>query len=142
MPPNTCKAAGFQVELHVVEWATLTKNRTDPALWDVYITHSPFLPEPSLTGIMSDSSPGWWVSDRKHQVLDAFNAEADPAKRVALFADVQKAVFDEVPAVKIGDFNALAAQAPTLEGRDAGAVALLLERLPRRQMNPPACPAA
>ncbi|MDX8493233.1 ABC transporter substrate-binding protein [Mesorhizobium sp. VK22B] len=109
------KAAGFQVKLDVVEWATLTKNRTDPALWDIYITHSPFLPEPSLTGIMSDSSPGWWVSDRKHKVLDAFNAEPDPAKRVALFADVQKAVLDEVPAVKIGDFNALAAKAPTLK---------------------------
>jgi peptide/nickel transport system substrate-binding protein len=65
---------------------------------------------------MSDSSPGWWVSDRKHQVLDAFNAEADPAKRVALFADVQKAIYDEVPAFKVGDFNALAAQAPKLKG--------------------------
>ena len=46
-------------------------------------------------------------SDRKHQVLDAFNAEADPDKRVALFADVQKVIYDEVPLFKIGDFNAL-----------------------------------
>jgi peptide/nickel transport system substrate-binding protein len=110
------EAAGFKVELDVVDWATLTQRRTDPALWDIYITHSPFLPEPSLTGIMSDSSPGWWVSDRKHQALDAFNAESDPAKRVKLFADLQKVVYDEVPSVKIGNFNALAAQSPTLKG--------------------------
>jgi peptide/nickel transport system substrate-binding protein len=110
------KAAGFQVQMDVVEWATLTKNRADPALWDIYITHSPFLPEPSLTGIMSDTSPGWWVSDTKHAVLGAFNAEADPAKRVELWAAVQKAVYDEVPAYKVGNFNALAAQAPDLEG--------------------------
>ncbi len=37
-------------------------NRADPKLWDIYITHSPFLPEPSLMGIMSDSSPGWWAT--------------------------------------------------------------------------------
>jgi peptide/nickel transport system substrate-binding protein len=110
------KAAGFQVKLDVVEWATLTKNRTDPALWDIYITHSPFLPEPSLTGIMSDTSPGWWVSDRKHQVLDAFNAESDPEKRATLWPAVQQAIYDEVPAYKVGNFNALAAQAPNLKG--------------------------
>lgn len=110
------KAAGFDVKLDVVEWATLTQRRTDPALWDIYITHSPFLPEPSLTGIMSDSSPGWWVSDAKHEALAAFNAEADPEKRAELWADVQKVIYEEVPAYKVGNFNALAAQAPELEG--------------------------
>jgi peptide/nickel transport system substrate-binding protein len=110
------KAAVFQVQMDVVEWATLTNNRTDAALWDIYITHSPFLPEPSLTGIMSDTSPGWWVSDKKHEVLGAFNAESDPAKRVALWPAVQQAVYDEVPAFKVGNFNALAAQAPDLKG--------------------------
>ncbi|QEN86379.1 ABC transporter substrate-binding protein [Labrys sp. KNU-23] len=110
------KAAGFKVELDVVEWATLTKNRTDPKLWDIYITHSPFLPEPSLTGFMSDTSPGWWVSDKKHEALGAFNAESDPAKRLALWPAVQKAFYDEAPAYKVGNFNALAAQAPNLKG--------------------------
>ncbi|WP_295812500.1 ABC transporter substrate-binding protein [uncultured Nitratireductor sp.] len=110
------KAAGFDVKLDVVEWATLTQRRTDPALWDIYITHSPFLPEPSLTGIMSDSSPGWWVSDTKHKVLQAFNSESDPQKRAELWADVQKAIYDEVPAYKVGNFNAVAAQAPSLKG--------------------------
>jgi len=110
------KAAGFKVQLDVVEWATLTKNRTDPKLWDIYITHSPFLPEPSLTGFMSDTSPGWWVSDKKHEALGAFNAESDPAKRLALWPAVQKAFYDEAPAYKVGNFNALAAQAPNLKG--------------------------
>lgn len=110
------KAAGFKVQLDVVEWATLTKNRTDAALWDIYITHSPFLPEPSLTGFMSDTAPGWWVSDKKREVLGAFNAESDPAKRLALWPAVQQVVYDEVPAFKVGNFNALAAQAPNLKG--------------------------
>ena len=65
---------------------------------------------------MNDSSPGWWVSDAKHKALDAFNAESDPQKRAKLFEDVQKVIYAEVPAIKIGDFNALAAQSPNLEG--------------------------
>lgn len=110
------EAAGFKVQMDVVEWATLTTNRADPALWDIYITHSPFLPEPSLMGLMSDTSPGWWVTDAKHAAVEAFNAESDPDKRVALFAEVQKVMYDEVPGYKVGNFNALAAQNPALEG--------------------------
>ncbi len=108
--------AGFKVQLDVVEWATLTKNRQDPKLWDIYITHSPFLPEPSLNGFMSDTTPGWWATDAKHKVVEAFNAESDPAKRAKLYEDVQKVIYEEAPIYKVGDFNALAAQAPNLQG--------------------------
>jgi peptide/nickel transport system substrate-binding protein len=41
---------------------------------------------------------------------------SDPQKRVALWAEVQKAIYDETPSIKIGDFNALSAQSPKLEG--------------------------
>ena len=63
------------------------------------------------------------------QAVDAFNAEVDPEKRVALWAEVQKVIYDEVPSIKIGDFNALSAQSPKLEGCHAGAMALFLERI-------------
>lgn len=108
--------AGFKVQLDVVEWATLTQTRTDPTKWDIYISHSPFLSEPALMGVLNDTSPGWWVSDAKAAALDAFNAEVDPERRVALFADVQSIIYEEVPLIKVGNFNALAAQAPNLEG--------------------------
>lgn len=110
------KQAGFAVELMVVDWATLTQRRTDPALWDIYITHSPFLPEPALTGILSESSPGWWSTPARKKAVDAFNSEPDPAKRPALWAEVQKVIYAEVPAIKIGDFNALSAKSPKLNG--------------------------
>lgn len=110
------EAAGFKVQMDVVEWATLTTNRADPALWDIYITHSPFLPEPSLMGLMSDTSPGWWSTPAKSAAVEAFNAESDPIKRAELFVEVQRVIYDEVPGYKVGNFNALAAQNPALEG--------------------------
>lgn len=110
------KLAGFQIDMQVVDWATLTQRRADPALWDIYITHSPFLPEPALIGALSTSSPGWWDTPARKAAVDPFTAEADPQKRVELWADVQKVIYDELPLIKIGDFNAVAAKSVKLEG--------------------------
>ena len=111
------KQGGFAVELMVVDWATLTQRRTDPALWDIYITHSPFLPEPALTGILSESRARLVVDAdaqegrRRLQLRAAIRPSAP-----ALWAEVQKAIYAEVPAIKIGDFNALSAQSPKVTG--------------------------
>ena len=110
------KLAGFTVDLQVVDWATLTQRRTDSKLWDIYITHSPFLPEPALIGSLAPSSPGWWDTPARKTVVDAFTSEVDPQKRIALWADVQKAMYDELPYMKIGDFNAVSAKSTKLEG--------------------------
>jgi peptide/nickel transport system substrate-binding protein len=110
------KLAGFAVDMQVMDWASLTQRRTDPALWDIYITSSPFLPEPALIGQLSESSPGWWSSPARKKAVDAFNSESDAKKRVALWADVQKVMYAETPSIKIGDYNALSAQSPKLEG--------------------------
>ncbi|CAN7685862.1 ABC transporter substrate-binding protein [Rhizobium sp. LjRoot258] len=110
------KLAGFTVDLQVVDWATLTQRRTDKALWDIYISHSPFLPEPALIGSLSPSSPGWWDTPERKSVVDAFTTEVDPKKRIELWANVQKAMYDEVPFMKIGDFNAVSAISTKLAG--------------------------
>lgn len=110
------KLAGFNVDLQVVDWATLTQRRADPKLWDIFISHSPFLPEPALIGALSTSSPGWWDTPAQKTAVNAFNTEIDPTKRVALWANVQKVIYDEVPLIKVGDFNSLAAKSVKLEG--------------------------
>ena len=50
--------------------------------------------------------------------MDPITSEADPAKRVELWANVQKVIYDELPLIKIGDFNAVAAKSTKLEGVD------------------------
>lgn len=113
------KAAGFKVDLQLVDWATLVQRRNDPALWDVYVTHSAFLPEPMLSPPqLGDDAPGWWKTPAKDAALTAFNGETDPARRGALWAKVQETVYDEVPYIRVGNFNALTAVSPRLEGYD------------------------
>jgi len=111
------KAAGFKVDMQVVDWSTLIQRRNDPALWDIYITHSAVLPEPTLTPPqLGDGAPGWWSSPAKDAALAAFNAEADPKKRAALWGNVQAVVFSEVPYIRVGNFNSVTARAAKLDG--------------------------
>ena len=111
------KAAGFNAVLDVVDWATLIQRRSDPALYEVYVTHSSFLPEPMLSPPqLGDGAPGWWSSPAKDAAISAFNAEPDPVKRGALWGKVQAVVYDEVPYVRVGDFAALSASSAKMSG--------------------------
>ena len=49
-------------------------------------------------------------------MIGAFNSEADPVKRAKLWGDVQQAIYEEVPVMRIGNFNMLAARGKRLEG--------------------------
>lgn len=108
--------AGFKVHLDVVDWATLTQRRNNPDLWDIFITHSPFLPDPSLTSLFDKSSQVGWDDPTKEKVFAELNAVTDMAKRKALFAQLQNLVFEQVPFYKVGDFNAVDGESRKLTG--------------------------
>lgn len=110
------EAAGFTVQMDVVDWATLGQRRDDPALWDVYITHSPFLPEPALTDMYASTSRLGWTHPEKDAVWDAFTTETDAARRVEIFGQLQGWNLEDVGFIKIGDFAALQGKAKALQG--------------------------
>ena len=108
--------AGFTVQMDVVDWATLAQNRDNPDLWDIYITHSPFLPEPALTSSFFATAREGWNNPEKNAILDRFTSESDPEKRKAVFAELQQIVLEDVGLIKVGNFNALQGKAAGLEG--------------------------
>lgn len=110
------QAAGFNVQLDVVDWATLGERRNDPALWDIYITHSPFLPEPALTSLFPATSRLGWDDPEKEAILAAFTTATDTTEREELFADLQRRTFEDVGFIKIGAFNALMGRSSDLSG--------------------------
>lgn len=115
------EAAGFSVEMMVVDWATLGEQRDDPSAWDIYITHSPFLPEPALTSLYSASSRLGWSSEEKDALMAQFTSETDPEAREEIFAEIQRVLFEDVGFIKIGNFNALQGKAAGLSGVEASA---------------------
>lgn len=110
------EAAGFKVQMDVVDWATLGQRRNDPDLWDIYITHSPFLPEPTLTSLYSSTSRLGWANKKKEEILTAFTSETDIQKRIDIFADLQRSVLEDVGFIKIGGFSALQGKKAGIEG--------------------------
>ena len=110
------EAAGFKVQMDVVDWATLGQRRNDPALWDIYITHSPFLPEPALTDMWFPTSRIGWTNPTEVELGNQFTTETDMAKRKEIFAKMQAENFKDVGFIKVGDFNALEGASKKLTG--------------------------
>ncbi|RYC30384.1 ABC transporter substrate-binding protein [Lichenibacterium minor] len=108
--------AGFEVDLQVLDWATLLSRRGDEKSWDAFFTYHTFVPEPSLITVLNPSYPGWWDTPAKHAALDAFNGETDPAKRVADWKTIQALFYAEAPSIKVGDFYNLAARSTRVTG--------------------------
>ncbi len=110
------REAGFKVDLMVVDWATLTQQRNNSKLWDIFFTHASFAADPYLLNFFNDNYPGWWVDAKKAALTEKMNTEANLDKRAQVFADVQGLLYEDVPMIKIGNFNLLSAAAKGLKG--------------------------
>jgi peptide/nickel transport system substrate-binding protein len=110
------EAAGFKVDLQVVDWATLGERRNNPDLWDIYITHSPFIAEPAIVSLYAPTSRLGWKDEGKEAILAEYTTVTDPTRRKELFAQLQQKVFEQVPFIKIGGFNALLGKSAKLDG--------------------------
>lgn len=101
------EAAGFKVDLQVVDWATLTTRRADAKQWDIFITHSNFPGDPTTINTITDTYPGWYVSDQKKTAVASYMAATDDAAKLKAWEGIQTVIYDDAPLVKVGNFNAL-----------------------------------
>ncbi len=110
------KQAGFNVDLQVYDWATLISKRGDASQWDIFFTHHGFVPDPILYSFMSDSYPGWWATDEKHELVSEFTKTMDATARMNVWVELQKLVYEQMPIVKIGDVYNYDIYSPKLTG--------------------------
>ncbi|MBI2217638.1 MAG: ABC transporter substrate-binding protein [Candidatus Rokubacteria bacterium] len=101
------EAAGFKIDLQVVDWATLVQRRNKPELWDVFSTGFTFGPEPALVTAVQCNWPGWWCHEEKERAMAALAREMDPKKRRVLFERVQQLFYEDVGRIKFGDYFSL-----------------------------------
>jgi peptide/nickel transport system substrate-binding protein len=110
------EAAGFKIDLQVVDWATLVQRRNKPEVWDVFSTGITFNPEPAFSTSVLCNWPGWWCQPDKEQLMEALARESDPKKRRAMWDKVQTIFHDDVGRVKFGDFFGLTAVRKEVQG--------------------------
>ena len=110
------------------EMASIRTGRASVAIFDnlrvdYYGTPTPLnqvanlhVPEPSLITILNPAYPGWWDTTEKHAMLDTFNGETDPGRRIDDWKKLQKLFFQQAPAIKVGEFYNLAARSARVAG--------------------------
>lgn len=110
------ETAGFKVDLQVVDWATLTERRADPAQWDTFITHSNFPGDPTTINTITDSYPGWYVSDQKAKAVATYMAATSDEEKVKAWEGIQTVIYDDAPLFKVGNFNGVTGVAKGVSG--------------------------
>ncbi|MCB1809593.1 MAG: ABC transporter substrate-binding protein, partial [Candidatus Competibacteraceae bacterium] len=110
------KAAGFNIEFQVYDWATLVERRAKPELWDIFETTHGMVPDPILYTFMNDNYPGWWVSPEKEPLEAALAGTVDPAARKQIWNDIQALIYQQVPVIKPGDVFVYDIASPALQG--------------------------
>jgi peptide/nickel transport system substrate-binding protein len=98
---------GFNIDLQVLEWATVVQRRNDPKLYEVFTTGIGFNTDPSQMVVLSCDWPGWTCDARLDALQSRLACETEFTRRKATWDEVQRWFWDEVPVVKLGDFFTL-----------------------------------
>jgi peptide/nickel transport system substrate-binding protein len=100
------EAVGFKVDLQVMDWATLVQRRSQPEAWDIFQTGmtGPRAVPTSLVSVVSSGWPGWWSNPSMLEALKKFHVVVSLAERKAAWSEIQRLFYEDVPAVKAGDF--------------------------------------
>jgi peptide/nickel transport system substrate-binding protein len=110
------EAAGFKIDLQVLDWATLLQRRGKPELYEVFSTGHPVSFDPVLFSGLQCDWPGWWCHEDKEQWMAAMARETDARKRKAMWDKVQHIFYEDVGRVKLGDFFGLDAVRKEVHG--------------------------
>ncbi len=108
--------AGINIQMVVVDWATLIKKRAQPDQWDIFFTHHGTVPDPILLTPLNDTYPGWWTTPEKQALKDEFTGTSDKAARIKTWTKIQGLMYEQVPAMKTGEVYAYNIASPKLKG--------------------------
>jgi peptide/nickel transport system substrate-binding protein len=94
------RAAGFEVDLQVYDWATLRQRREDHDLWDLLIGGHGNVPDPSLLGQLGPTKHFQWNNEVITYLIGQLNTESDPLKRKAIWEDMQLLLYSDGPIIR------------------------------------------
>ncbi|MFC8845898.1 MULTISPECIES: ABC transporter substrate-binding protein [unclassified Micromonospora] len=103
------KTAGINVDLQVMDQASLIQRRTDPTGFDLFSSGIPTYADPLLLPYLQDAFPGAWTNPEKNALLTKLANEPDQAKRVQLWGQLQALIYTDVPFLKFGTTRPLLA---------------------------------
>ncbi len=116
------KAAGFNIDLQVVDWATLKSRRVKPDDWDIFTTWGAAAAASPLTNRLGVGDLGGFESDRVTELREAFFKATSEDEQRDLVEQLQMTYYEEVPYVVIGYFSGIHAAGNWVRGFDSRAL--------------------
>lgn len=98
------EAIGINVELSIVDWATLTDYRKDPGKFDLYITSFATVPTPSLKLYYGKEYPGWSDDPKLTELFDVMTGAVTKEDAQAAWVELQKYSWDYLPIICPGHY--------------------------------------
>ncbi|MFT4234468.1 MAG: ABC transporter substrate-binding protein [Microbacterium sp.] len=102
------KEAGINIDLQVMDQASIISLRTDPSKFDIFSSAIPTYADPMLLPYLQETFPGTWVSDERDALLTTLSTESDPDARKAAWEDMQTLIYQDLPFLKFGTTKVLA----------------------------------
>src|SRR6266851_4008097 len=107
---------GFNIDLQVVDWATLVKRRNNSKEYDVFTTGMGAFYDPTHHVYLTASWPGWTTDESILKLQSELARETDPKKRMALWEQQTRQFYEKVPVIRYGDLFGLRAMRNTVKG--------------------------
>ncbi|MBP1775213.1 MAG: extracellular solute-binding protein family 5 [candidate division NC10 bacterium] len=111
---------GFNIDLQVMDWATVVQRRVKPELWDVHSTGMSFSVEATTASQLLCESPGWWCNPEKEALLQELTKESEPQKRRAIVDKVQALFYEDAARMRLGDYFRMDLRRKELRGFEPG----------------------
>ena len=108
--------AGFNIELEVVDYATIVERREKPEEYDIFSGATTFTADPGIWPCWDESWAGQWKDPKKDQLVAKLNTTMDPEARQQVWEELQSYFYQQVPIVKFGDYFQLSASNETVSG--------------------------
>lgn len=108
--------AGFNIDLQVVDWATLVARRARPELWDVFSTAFGMVPDPVFMLALQPAWPGWYDNPEMNAMMAELQRRSDPRVRMDIWKRMQALWYEDAGSIKFGDYFLLHLHRRELQG--------------------------
>jgi peptide/nickel transport system substrate-binding protein len=111
---------GFNIDLQVVDWATLVKRRNNPKEYDAFTTGIGTAYDPTHHVYLTAAWPGWNNDETMLSLSAELARETDPKRRMALWEQQTRLFYEKVPVIRYGDLFGLRAARNAVKGFNEG----------------------
>ncbi len=110
------EAIGMPVELVISDWATLVENRSNPDVYEIFLTGHSGYSHPATQPFNDKEWPGFWDNAEKDRILSDMLTATDPEQQQGFIDEYQNLIYAEMPFVKCGDYFFLRAARSEVQG--------------------------